>query len=82
MGYTSKWHFGMQWRDVLWRWTVTTDNDDVSTKSITIFIIELGIWSYEQVAILGAIKGRFFSFETFIDSKVVVTLHSILRLVE
>ena len=102
MGLTSKWQFGVQWRDVFWRWKVTLDNDYVSTKSITIFIIELGVWvirasgnfgcnggtffdsgrllwmmmmfqqnllqfsslslvygSYEQVAILGAMEGRF-----------------------
>ena len=31
-------------RDVFWRLLVTVENDDVSTKLITIFIIELGIW--------------------------------------
>ena len=102
MGLTSKWQFGVQWRDVFWRWKATLDNDYVSPKSITLFIIELCIWvlqasgnlwcnggtffgggrllwimimfqqnllqfsslslvygSYEQVAILGAMEGRF-----------------------
>ena len=31
-------------RDVFWRLLVTVENDDVSTKLIIIFIIELGIW--------------------------------------
>jgi len=31
-------------RDVFWRLLVTVENDDVSTKLITIFIKELGIW--------------------------------------
>ena len=31
-------------RDVFWRLLVTVENDDVSTKLIIIFIVELGIW--------------------------------------
>ena len=48
MGHTSKWQwqFGMQWRNVFWRWKVTSDYDDVSTKLMIIFMIELGIWVF------------------------------------
>ena len=60
MGLTSKWQFGMQWRDIFWRWKVTTDNDDVSEKSIIIFIIELGIWVIRASGNFGCNGGMFF----------------------
>ena len=63
MGHTSKWQFGMQWRDVFWRWKVTMDNDYVSTKSITIFIIELGIWVIRTSGNLGCNGGTFFGVQ-------------------
>ena len=49
MGYFGIWvirasgNFIRVW-DVFWRLLVTVENYDVSTKLITIFIIELGIW--------------------------------------
>ena len=60
MGHTSKWQFGVQWRDVFWRWKVTLDNDYVSTKSITIFIIELGVWVLRASGNFGCNGGTFF----------------------
>ena len=42
------------------RWTVTSANGDVSTKSITIFIIDLGVWVLRASGNLGCNGGTFF----------------------
>ena len=43
MGHTSKWQIHTV-TTIFWQLLVTVENDDLSTKLITIFIIELGIW--------------------------------------
>ena len=43
MGCTSDRQFRLQWTTIFWRWWDNMDNDDVSTKSIVILIIDFEI---------------------------------------